>query len=178
MRAARHVIVLAGNPYERWDDNALKVWGDRVWTLPEIILSQGDSVTVVHSGIKAGQQRATIDFHQIPKTVFPTHAWSDANRARQLIEHFGNLQLSRIELVKITLECLMSRSFRSLHKGDRSYVMMGLLRIRPPIDQSDSSFQAFARFASPANTLTPELNANSTHLGSLSLKTMTASWSG
>lgn len=101
----------------------------------------------MHSGVKEVQQRPTIEYHEVPKPLFPALAWreGDRERARQLIENYGNLHLSRLELVKITLECLMSRSLRIKYRGDRSYVMMGLLRIRPPIDRTDSSFQAFAR---------------------------------
>jgi len=31
------------------------------------------------------------------------------------------------------------------HKGDQSYVLMGLLRVRPRIDSEDSLLQVFAR---------------------------------
>jgi hypothetical protein len=84
--------------------------------------------------------------------LFPVYAWEDRLTSRQLIEHYSNLHLSRLELVKIALECLMSRKFRSLHPGDRVYVLMGLLRIRPPIDKTDSAFQAFARLSLPQDS--------------------------
>ncbi|KAK4223943.1 hypothetical protein QBC38DRAFT_36148 [Podospora fimiseda] len=150
IRAAQHVIVAAGNLYRPWDDDALRVWGQRIWTLPEVVLSRGDTVTVWHCGQRGG--KAVIVPREIHKALFPTEAWSDASNSRQLIEHYKNLHLSRLELVKITLECLMSRRFRSLHPGDRTYVLMGLLRIRPPIDKTDTSFQAFARLSLPQDS--------------------------
>ncbi|KAH8881789.1 hypothetical protein GQ53DRAFT_886717 [Thozetella sp. PMI_491] len=150
IRAAKHVIIVAGNRRRAWDQNALRVWGNRVWTLPEVVLSQGDQVMVVHCGKRDGDK--PVEILHIPKTVFPSLAWDDALISRQLIEHYSNLRLSRLELVKITLDCLMSRKFRALRPGDRAYVLMGLLRIRPPIDNTDSSFQAFARLSLPQDS--------------------------
>jgi len=152
LRGAQHVVIAAGNPRRAWDDNALREWGERVWTLPEVVLSRGDAVTVWHCGRQATGLRC--ETRTIPKTVFPTHAWPDPLVARQLVEHHAalSLRLSRLELVKTALQCLMSRRFRELHPGDRVYVLMGLLRIRPPIDKTDSSFQAFARLSLPQDS--------------------------
>ncbi|KAK1757075.1 hypothetical protein QBC47DRAFT_412412 [Echria macrotheca] len=151
IRAAKHVIIVAGNISREWDPDALRVWGQRIWTLPEVVLSHGDTVTVWHCGNRGPGQRP-VEVREIPKALLPTEAWSDAPTARQLIDHYTNLHLSRLELVKIALECLMSRRFRSLHPGDRVYVLMGLLRIRPPIDKTDTSFQAFARLSLPQDS--------------------------
>ncbi|KAK4193995.1 hypothetical protein QBC40DRAFT_48483 [Triangularia verruculosa] len=150
IRTAQHVVVVAGNLQRPWDPNALRVWGDRVWTLPEIVLSKGESVTVWHCGTRPSMR--PYQSTEIPKALFPTYAWADALNSRQLIEHYGNLHLSRLELVKIALECLMSRRFRAMHPGDRVYVLMGLLRIRPPIDSTDTAFQAFARLSLPQDS--------------------------
>ncbi|AEO67483.1 uncharacterized protein THITE_118127 [Thermothielavioides terrestris NRRL 8126] len=156
VRAAEHVIVVAGNIDRPWDDGALRVWGRRVWTLPEILLSKGDSVTVMQCGMrKSDNQREPelhIEFREIRKAVFPSVAWPDPLTSRQLIEHYSNLHLSRLELVKIALECLMNRSLQVKYRGDRSYALMGLLRSRPPIDRSDSAFQAFARLSLPQDS--------------------------
>ncbi|KAK4234185.1 hypothetical protein C8A03DRAFT_47424 [Achaetomium macrosporum] len=151
IRAARHVIVVAGNVRRPWDDQALQVWGQRVWTLPEIVLSKGDSVTVWRCGSRP-KPLPPVETEEIPKALFPSMAWQDSLNSRQLIEHYSNLHLSRLELVKIALDCLMSRKFRALHPGDRVYVLMGLLRIRPPIDKTDSAFQAFARLSLPQDS--------------------------
>ena len=145
------MIVLAGNHTRPWDDEALQVWGQRVWTLPEIVLSKGDSITVWHCGDRP-QPLNQFVISEIPKALFPACAWKDRLTSRQLIEHYSNLHLSRLELVKIALECLMSRKFRAMHPGDRVYVLMGLLRVRPPIDKTDSAFQAFARLSLPQDS--------------------------
>ncbi len=139
IRAAEHVIVIAGNPWRDSTTDALKSWGKRVWTFPEILLSKGDSVSVFSCGQRPPK------FESISKSRFPTLGWGDPVQSRQLLEHFTNLHLTRLELVKVALECLLSRTLKVKHPGDRSYALMGLLRIRPPIDRNDSSFQAFAR---------------------------------
>jgi hypothetical protein len=139
VRAAEHVIVIAGNPEKPRGTDSLKEWGDRVWTLPEIILSKGDSVSVVLDGRPA---------FTIPKMDFASLAWRSPESSRQLLDHFTSLHLSRLELVKIALECVMDRKLTHTYPGDHSYALMGLLRVRPPIDETDSSFQAFARYDS------------------------------
>jgi hypothetical protein len=123
------------------DAAALMVWGQRVWTLAEVVLSRGNSVTVQHCGATI----ADITYDEIPKSKFPSQAWRDPETSRQLIDNYDNLRLSRLELVKVALDCLMSRKFKTYSPGDRVYALMSLLRIRPPIDENDSSFQAFAR---------------------------------
>ncbi|KAM5363631.1 hypothetical protein ACJZ2D_011915 [Fusarium nematophilum] len=143
LRGAERVIIIAGNPLRPSSRDPLKEWGERVWTLPEILLAKGDSVCVYYS-LHDGNK-----LESVSKSNFATIAWKDAHQSRQLIEHFTNLHLSRLELMNIAVECLMSRSLNSLHAGDRVYALMGLLRIRPPIDSTDTSFQAFARLSLP-----------------------------
>ncbi|KAJ4025850.1 hypothetical protein NW761_014303 [Fusarium oxysporum] len=143
LRGAERVIIIAGNPLRPSSKDPLKEWGERVWTLPEILLAKGDSVSVYYSLHDGGK------IESISKSMLPSLAWEDSAQSRQLIDHFTNLHLSRLELMKITVECLMSRNLKSLYAGDRTYALMGLLRIRPPIDTTDTSFQAFARLSLP-----------------------------
>ena len=150
IQGALCVCVIAGNPSRRRQrrDDALKAWGQRVWTLAEIVLSRGGSVMVQHPG----PSPSTTTYEEIPKTKFAARAWSDAMTSRQLLDNYGSLRLSRLQLAKVALECLMSRKFRALHAGDRIYAMMSLLHIRPPIDRRDSSFQALARLSFPQDS--------------------------
>ncbi|PVH70359.1 hypothetical protein DL98DRAFT_504723 [Cadophora sp. DSE1049] len=149
IRAAEHLIVIARNtaPARATDLNsvnpqteALRGWGRRVWTLPEAILSKGDYVTITTRLDQSSR---------ISKLHLADLAWQDAGYSRQLVEHFINLPLSRLELVSVAMRCLDSRELQGKHKGDRSYALMGLLRVRPRIDTTDSSFQAFARLSLP-----------------------------
>lgn len=141
IREAEHTIVLARDPSYAGANasstqyDALMGWGERVWTLPEVTLSKGTYVTVVVNG----------EVQEVPKIRLAELAWRDAGAARQLVEHFTNLHLSRLELVSIAMKCLRDRKLKGKYKGDRSYALMGLLRVRPEIDSEDSSFQAFAR---------------------------------
>jgi hypothetical protein len=143
IRAAEHLIVVAKNTVPTDDLNsanaetkALQGWGQRVWTMPEVILSKDDYVTVV-TKVDQGKRISKLHLAEI--------AWPDAGDSRQLVEHFTNLPLSRLELVSVAMKCLDNRQLRGKHQGDRSYALMGLLRVRPRIDITDSSFQAFAR---------------------------------
>jgi len=142
VRNAENTIVIVRNPPPAGANSAATIddplmgWGERVWTLPEVILSKGNSVTLVINGGKPDQ---------VSKVKLAELAWRDACASRQLVEHFTNLHLSRLELVSIAMKCLQVRTLREKFKGDRSYALMGLLRVRPQIDSADSSFQAFAR---------------------------------
>ena len=114
-------------------------WGERVWTFPEVLLSpRGKSIRVYNVGSE--------HHFNFEKNQFAQMVWPDKNVSRQLIDHYeGNLILSRLELVTIALECLHSRQHGKFLDGDHSYALMGLLLVRPEVDESDSDFQAFAR---------------------------------
>jgi hypothetical protein len=115
-----------------------------MWTFPEILLSPGTSVTVYN---RADQGSPLT----VSKNQFAARVWSDSSDALvsgQLLDHYiGTLELSRLELAVILLKCLFSRQTQTWLDGDQSYALMGLLRLRPKIDQTDSQFQAFARIS-------------------------------
>ena len=158
IRMAERVVIIAGNPSRKKKSSsanrkeanmeAIREWGSRAWTLPEILLSKGDSVTVCFAPQKPLQLRT------VAKQFFPTLVWSDGAVSRQLIDHFSTLHLSRLELVNVAWECLMQRSvgMRKRFAGDLSYILMGLLRLRPPVDTTDSPFQAFGRLSLPQDS--------------------------
>lgn len=123
----------------------LKIWGDRMWTWPEVLLAPlGSEILVYTRGLDLDRPL------RIDKRNFAALAWNDAPVARQLIDHYeGTLGLSRLELVILGLQSLKKR-IRGTKKycdGDLSYALMGLLRQRPKVDKSDSAFQAFARLS-------------------------------
>jgi hypothetical protein len=60
------------------------------------------------------------------------------NKSLQQSQDFGQLLKAWGSRVWTFPEVLLSR-------GDRSYALMGLLHIRPPVDRTDSGFQAFGR---------------------------------
>lgn len=144
MRGAEEMIIAVGapsnNPSNTSTEDLLRQWGRRMWTFPEVILSQGDAVKVY---ARKGKLESPI---VIPKKQFAAEVWTDATVSRQLIDHYaGNLGLSRLELVVLALECLESRQTTQYLPGDHSYALMGLLRLRPKVDHTDTAFQAFAR---------------------------------
>ena len=146
VRGARSLIIAVSNPSGRndaiVDQTALRQWGTRVWTLPEVLLIPSNSDIQVYA------RNADIDAPTtIHKRNFAT-LWEDAPISRELIDHYeGNLILSSLELVTIALRCLHNRQKGSYLPGDMAYALMGLLRRRPTIVKTDSAFQAFARLS-------------------------------
>lgn len=139
------VIAVAGITGQKQSNSrttALRQWGTRVWTLPEVLLTPNNSKIDVYdpnSGLDAPMT--------VSKRNFAT-LWEDASISRELIDHYeGNLTLSSLELVTIALKCLHSRQKGFYLPGDMAYALMGLLRRRPTVVKSDTDFQAFARLS-------------------------------
>jgi len=116
----------------------LQQFGERVWTLPELLLApQTDNIFHVYS------QKGTMFFtrYQMVRDI-----WTDAETSRQLVEHFqGSLELSRLELSVIALKSFYSRERGFRYAGDREYALMGLLRQRCIINPDYTEFEAFAK---------------------------------
>ena len=120
----------------------LREWSARVWTFPEVLLGRNEKIQI------CWLVKHEIQWFELKKDQFPKYAWRDARTSMQLVRHYGNTALTRLEFIKIAMACLVQRSGDGIqweYAGDLSYVLMGFLRIRPPIDKYDSSLQAFAR---------------------------------
>ncbi|RYP55740.1 hypothetical protein DL769_010060 [Monosporascus sp. CRB-8-3] len=148
LRGAQAMIIAVGQPKSSSmkvpTDTLLAQWGSRMWTFPEVLLSPGQTIAVYTRG---GDLRAPL---RVSKNQFAGRVWnaSDATEARQLIDHYlGSLGLSRLELAVTALKCLYNRYTTEHLAGDRAYALMGLLRLRPQVDQTDTPFQAFARLS-------------------------------
>jgi len=145
MRGAKAMAIAVGAPSKTTygtttTKELLQHWGRRMWTFPEVLLSQNNEVRVY---ARKGQLETPL---VMPKSQFADQVWADATISRQLVDHYeGSLGLSRLELVILALECLQSRQTIQYLPGDHSYALMGLLRLRPKIDRTDTAFQAFAR---------------------------------
>ena len=134
------VIALGPSTTARTTEQMLQQWGSRMWTYPEVLLSPDSNIKVYSRSNKTAQV--------FPKRQFAATVWTDGNLSRQLIDHYeGNLILSRLELVTLALICLHGRETSEYLRGDHSYALMGLLRLRPKVDSTDSAFQAFARLS-------------------------------
>ncbi|KAF2162115.1 hypothetical protein M409DRAFT_69329 [Zasmidium cellare ATCC 36951] len=139
-----HSLIIAVGPNNKESapsfDLQLVQWGTRMWTWPEVLLSPGDSIKVF--------SRENNDVVTITKRQFAQTVWKDAEVSRQLIDHYeGSIILGRLELVTLALQCLQGRETSQHLHGDKSYALMGLMRLRPKIDRSDTAFQAFARLS-------------------------------
>ncbi|KAB2099238.1 hypothetical protein AG0111_0g12567 [Alternaria gaisen] len=149
IRGAQSLVIAvaapANNRYEiNTPDLMLQQWGSRVWTFPEVLLAPAGEMIKVYVRDSDLSQPLLV-----AKNQFAAQVWhDDAHVARQLIDHYeGNLILSQLELVTLALECLHKRQTGEYLPGDHSYALMGLLRVRPQIDRTDSAFQAFARLS-------------------------------
>ncbi len=146
VRGARSLIIAVSNQDGTegtgMDKRALRQWGTRVWTLPEVLLIPSNSDILVYA--RNANMDAPLTVH---KRNFAT-LWEDAPISRELIDHYeGNLILSSLELVTIALRCLHNREKGSYLPGDMAYALMGLLRRRPTIVKTDTAFQAFGRLS-------------------------------
>ena len=111
-----------------------------MWTYPEVLLSPKSDILVYSHSSKNAEI--------FTKRQFATSVWTDSQVSRQLVDHYENsLLLSRLELVILALMCLHKRKTTEYLPGDQSYALMGLLRLRPTVDSTDTSFQAFARLS-------------------------------
>ncbi|KAF2855235.1 hypothetical protein T440DRAFT_495809 [Plenodomus tracheiphilus IPT5] len=149
IRGAHSLAIAVGRPANDSKDIStadlmLQQWGQRIWTFPEILLAPAGKDVKVY--MRGSDLMSPI---LVAKNQFAAKVWKDdAHVARQLIEHYeGNMILSQLELVTLALECLHKRETTQYLPGDHSYALMGLLRIRPKIDPTDSAFQAFARLS-------------------------------
>ncbi|KAH9210147.1 hypothetical protein DL95DRAFT_308442 [Leptodontidium sp. 2 PMI_412] len=120
-------------------------WGTRLWTFPEALLAPSKKDILIY---RRGYDNSPL---ALSRLELSHRTWAKNQfclRVRELIDHYDNtLTLSRLELVVIVLECLLSRETTIFSEGDLAYALMGLLRQRPTTDKSDSAFQAFARLS-------------------------------
>lgn len=155
-RAAHSLVILVGPSVEnrlpggiREEYSAdsmtswLRVWGSRLWTLPEILLSDTEC------RVKLYAIGGPMPPETLAKRNFAERAiWRDGHLVRQLVDHYESaIHLTPLELASIGLECFANRTTEQFSPGDIAYALMGLLRRRPPVDKSDTSFEAFARLS-------------------------------
>lgn len=148
IRGARALALAVSGSTAEDSEKPFVEWGERLWTMPELLLMTGDLPVYVYNERK-GQEIA------LPEMVYRRElwkkVWSDYSFSGELLDHYeGSLTLTPLELVDLALKCLnlTQRKTRKVYlKGDMAYVIAGLLRQRPSIDRTDSAFQAFARLS-------------------------------
>ncbi|SCV30001.1 uncharacterized protein FFB14_02831 [Fusarium fujikuroi] len=125
-------------------ESLLREWGSRMWTFPEVLLSPGRTISVY---TRDGNLQSPL---VVAKNQFAALVWTymDSDMARHLIDHYlGSINLSRLEQAVLALKCLYSRHTTEYLPGDQAYALMGLLRLRPQVDRTDTAFQAFSRLS-------------------------------
>ena len=123
-----------------------QVWGSRMWTLPEALLSSRQEITFC----------SPEDTEMLSKLDMTDEVWDDGDSddgenqpTRLLAEHYsGVLTLGRLELFSVALEALAYRSQKNAHtKADVAYALMGLLHYRIEMRKSETLFQGLARLS-------------------------------
>ncbi|KIL95921.1 hypothetical protein FAVG1_00659 [Fusarium avenaceum] len=134
----------AGSSGKANTESLLREWGSRMWTFPEVLLSPGRNISVY---TRDGNLQSPM---VVSKNQFAAQVWTymDSDVARHLIDHYlGSINLSRLEQAVLALKCLYSRHTTEYLPGDQAYALMGLLRLRPQVDRTDTAFQAFSRLS-------------------------------
>lgn len=149
VRTASSLVIVRGpsidNKLEKASPSSkaawLRLWGERLWTVPEALLGPSEVIDIYTAGEAGGPE-------PVWKRRLAARAWKDADSMRQLIDHYeSSIHLTPLELVSIALEGLQWRKTDMFTPGDASYALMGLLRRRPKVDKTDSDFEAFARLS-------------------------------
>ncbi|KAK8120018.1 uncharacterized protein PG998_004644 [Apiospora kogelbergensis] len=156
VRAAHSLVILVGPPLQskyspatiepyspdamlRW----LQEWGTRLWTLPEILLISSEKRVKIYAIDGPWPPLEWSKRHFASRSV-----WRDAKLVRQLLDHYeSSIHLKPLELISIALDCFSRRHTDQFNQGDIVYALMGLLRRRPAVNKSDTSFIAFARLS-------------------------------
>lgn len=104
IRGAKKVIIVL--PGESAEHDELKLWGSRMWCLPEGLLASGNNVHFYNHGSRSTTKRS--------KVQMTADVWKDSIEAkpsfqsiRLLAEHFsGVLTLSRLEIFPVAVNAL------------------------------------------------------------------------
>lgn len=121
----------------------LRKWAGRMWVLPELLLAPPIQDFRLYT------ETSDTGIVRVTKRDLANRACFDAEYIRQLIDHYeGSIQLSRLELVGLAVECLNRRikqtqAYTSA-SSDLAYALKGLLRRRPKFVDKESGFEVFA----------------------------------
>jgi hypothetical protein len=148
IRGARQICVVLPN----MERKSKRTWGERVWTMPEALLSTPDRVTFYSPSNDAAKNslngQAYLDRQEHSKTDLAHSVWPDGLCSRRLAEHYsGTLTLSRLELVYFAIKALRIRTTNDYSGADRAYALMSLLNYRPKFNPHDTLFQVYSRLS-------------------------------
>ncbi|KAL3480775.1 hypothetical protein BJX99DRAFT_243989 [Aspergillus californicus] len=154
IRGAHSLAVILGpSAIERFTETGmagmLRQWGERAWSLSELLLSPVDRLVSVYI-----RDEEFSNPRLVLKRDFPHQAWPDAPAAKQLIDHCeGFVGLSPLELVTLALQCLSPRANDTLgfYPGDMVYVLTGLLQRRLNVNPTNTAFQEVSRLSLAQN---------------------------
>lgn len=147
IRHARAVVIAVPGPLDQHlNGDTLREWGERAWTMPELLLYEGKEDILIYEKSKESNRK---NYTRRPRREMWHKAWEDHRFSGQLIDHFeGSLHLTPLELQTMALHCLEERCVSEEYlPGDLAYILMGFLRQRPNVVRDDSKFAACARLS-------------------------------
>ncbi|KAG4423236.1 hypothetical protein IFR04_003602 [Cadophora malorum] len=159
VRGAHQICIVLPNSSQEFPD-PLVFFGERLWCLPEVLLSRNHKVMLCTPGPKGLEDDDFTELVDIMEMVHRCWAvkigsngrlerdFENEENFRLLAEHYtGTLSLSRLELIQVGLAALRSRKWREFQGGDMAYALMTLLSKRPRMDPTDTELQALARLS-------------------------------
>ncbi|KAL2074862.1 hypothetical protein VTL71DRAFT_8641 [Oculimacula yallundae] len=159
VRGAHQICIVLPNVSDDFP-NPLVFFGERLWCLPEVLLSRNHKVmlcTPNPKGLESDDITELVDIMEMVHRCWAVKLGTDGSVVRDLdneenfrllAEHYtGSLTLSRLELIQVGLSALRSRKWREFQQGDLAYALMTLLSKRPRMDPTDTELQALARLS-------------------------------
>lgn len=150
--AAATVIMLpddnSGKPTKSVSDSILgdrrewELWGDRVWTFPEALVSKKLYYKVGDGAVNS------VGLRQLTNIAFPR----EAEEASAIIEHYsGNVTLSRLNFLSLLKDAIWRRSHTPdivlAQPAEGVYALMGFFEHRIMPDYLETELQALARLS-------------------------------
>lgn len=163
VRCAKRVYVILPDD----GPEAKKIWGRRIWTLPEVLLA-ADKIRYCISPFEAMQGNGVIRINNVLLTDMYNSFWADHPSRSQLngdekwdthedaithlVNHYTNrTKLSELQLFTLAVQALAQLTSGRDTKGESTvelaYAAMGLLAYRLTPDDDEDVFQAVARLS-------------------------------
>ncbi|KAI0964796.1 hypothetical protein F4678DRAFT_454804 [Xylaria arbuscula] len=148
IRGSKRVVVI-------FPDNSIearRVWGSRMWTLPEALLGPGTTIDFL-ARVGDGYDQTTLSLIEMTGEIWDDrqHAEAGGIPTRLLAEHFaGELTLSRIDFFVNAVEACYYRSklnYKMFTPNDVTLAVMGLLHYRLDSNKKDTAFQSLAQLS-------------------------------
>ncbi|QKX63318.1 uncharacterized protein TRUGW13939_10488 [Talaromyces rugulosus] len=156
-----YIVLPAINTYE------LETWGQRIWTMPEVLLAVGKIAYCTCSPDVEETGELNSEIHDVDLNEFYDSFWHDTRPTEKddedvvglLVKHYsGSLKLTDLQLFTCAVQALARRftsergkenpkTIEGYTTTDVAYAAMGLMAYRITPNKADDNFQAIARLS-------------------------------